>query len=109
MPSEVEEACPFTVAEALFRGTAVLASDVGGIPEIIGPPGEAGILFRKGDIKDLKKKLKYLIDSPSHRQQMGIKGRERAKKYFSMDRMVNQYVSVYDKFDVKMNLGSQVK
>lgn len=96
VPSEWDEAFGLTAAEAMACGTAVLASDAGALPEVIGPSGEAGLLFRRGDKEDLKRKLKLLADSPDLRQRLGANARERAGSLFSSDKTIAEYVSLYD-------------
>lgn len=58
-PSEWYENCPFTVMEAQMHGTPVLASDLGGTPELI-RVGKTGELFEAGNIKELEKKIEEL-------------------------------------------------
>lgn len=58
-PSEWYENCPFSVMESQLYGTPVLASDIGGIPELI-RPGETGELFEAGNQADLKQKIEKL-------------------------------------------------
>ena len=62
-PSEWYENCPLSVLESLNCGTPVLGADIGGIPELI-DVGKTGLLFRAGDAKDLKAKIRYLLETP---------------------------------------------
>lgn len=62
-PSEWYENCPFSVMESQIYGTPVLASDLGGAPELV-QPGRTGDLFRGGDIQDLIEHIKELWDDP---------------------------------------------
>ena len=96
VPSEWEESFGLVVVEAMACGTAVICSDAGGIPEVLGDSGEAGLIFRRGDISELKQKIRQLIASPETRQQMGRRGRARAEQCFSVQKMVDGYVSVFD-------------
>jgi glycosyltransferase involved in cell wall biosynthesis len=99
IPSEWDEAFGFVVAEAMACGTAVICSDAGGIPEVLGDPGEAGLIFCKGNIQELKEKLAYLVNEPEVRAALGARGRERAVQLFSLKSMVRQYVSVYQQIE----------
>ena len=56
-------------------GRAVLASDVGGLAEVI-KSGETGLLFKAGDINDLQDKLVYLINDEQKRSAIGTSARE---------------------------------
>ena len=61
-PSEWYENCPFSVMESQMYGTPVLGADIGGIPELI-EEGKTGELFKSGNAKDLKKKIKGLWEN----------------------------------------------
>ncbi|MBM4137529.1 MAG: glycosyltransferase, partial [Nitrospira sp.] len=52
-----------TVRECLHAGVPVIASNVGGIPEII-QDGVNGFLFKQGDFRDLANKLQFIIQNP---------------------------------------------
>lgn len=61
-PSEWYENCPFSVIESQMLGTPVIASNMGGIPELI-EEGKTGLLFQAGNAKDLESKLRYLLEN----------------------------------------------
>ena len=61
-PSIVYENCPFSVMESQFYGTPVVASDIGGIPELI--DRTTGVLVRAGDTDELTKTINELWNSP---------------------------------------------
>ncbi len=63
VPSHIEN-YPLVVREALHAGLPVIASRVGGIPEIV-DDNVNGILFRPGDVQDLTAKLQSVIDRPN--------------------------------------------
>lgn len=58
-PSEWYENCPFSVMESQMYGTPVLASDLGGAPELV-QAGRTGDLFRGGDEQELAEHIKAL-------------------------------------------------
>lgn len=62
-PSEWYENCPFSIMESQMYGTPVLASDLGGAPELV-QPGRNGDLFRGGDVQDLTEHIKDLWENP---------------------------------------------
>lgn len=62
-PSECYENCPFTVMEAQLCGTPVLASDLGGIPELI-EINSTGELFQAGDEEELTDRISKLWTQP---------------------------------------------
>ena len=95
VPSEWAEAAGLVAMEAMACGACVLASDRGGLPEIIGRDGEGGLLFRAGDVGDLAAKLLELIKDESLRQQLRTQGRARAEQLFSLDQMVSNFVRTF--------------
>lgn len=62
-PSEWYENCPFSVMESQMYGTPVLASDLGGAPELV-RAGVTGDLFRGGDAQELTEHIRALWDDP---------------------------------------------
>ena len=65
-PSEWYENCPFSVMESLSLGTPVIASNIGGTPELI-RQGINGVLFESGDSTDLLEKIYELWNNPDKR------------------------------------------
>jgi glycosyltransferase involved in cell wall biosynthesis len=95
-PSRWQEAFGFVVAEAMACGIPVIASDAGGIPEVVGHDGRAGLVFRNGDVDDLERQIRFLILDPKRRARMRKTARERVEQEFSIARMVEQYASLYE-------------
>ncbi len=63
VPSIWYENAPLVIQEAFLSRTPVIASRIGGIPELV-RDGENGFLFEAGDSADLKNKLEYAMNSP---------------------------------------------
>ncbi len=63
------ENAPYSVLESLALGKIVLASDLGGLPELI-KDGENGFLFSAGNIEDLSVKMKYIISHPELKEKI---------------------------------------
>ncbi len=61
-PSMWYENCPFSVIESQLLQTPVVASRMGGIPELV-EEGKTGELFEAGNAKDLESKIKYLLEN----------------------------------------------
>ncbi len=76
-PSLFGEGCPSTVLEAMLLGLPVVASEVGGIPELI-RHGETGILVPPGDGQALERALAKLAGDPVLRRAMGDAARRAA-------------------------------
>lgn len=68
-PSECYENCPFSVMEALVCGTPVIASDIGGVPELI-EDGKTGVLFEPGNIDDLSAKIRDLWENKKKNKEL---------------------------------------
>lgn len=69
---------PNVVLESMAAGATVVASDVGGIPELI-THGQTGLLFPAKSGKKLAKEMEYLIANPSLRYQMARNARAKVK------------------------------
>lgn len=88
------EALPYTILEAGAAGLPVIASDVGGISEII-PEPEYGILVPPGNVKEVEKSLLYLIKKPEYRKLAGTNLKKRISENFSIKKMVEETVGLY--------------
>ncbi|MFV1921468.1 MAG: glycosyltransferase family 4 protein [Methylotenera sp.] len=84
VPSEWHENCPMSVLEAMAYGKPVVASRMGGIPELV-DEGKTGLLYEAGDVDGLLLALDQLMNSKSLRQTMGQAGRQRVEQYFSLN------------------------
>jgi glycosyltransferase involved in cell wall biosynthesis len=93
MPS-VMESFGRVAAEAMASGIPVVAFSVGGLKEVI-VHGETGLLVPLGDVGGLADALRRLIEDPVLRREMGVKGRERARKLFEIDAHVSGLMNVY--------------
>lgn len=72
---------PMAVLEAMAHGCPIVASDVGGIPELI-QNGDNGLLFRGGDAADLATKLSHLLAEPDLAARLGNQAvRDCARRY----------------------------
>jgi glycosyltransferase involved in cell wall biosynthesis len=84
-----------TVLEAMATGLPVIATNVGGNPELISE-GENGRLVTVGDEQMLATVVGDLIDSPEARKRMGQKGLSKVKATFNWQKTVGEYLGVYD-------------
>jgi starch synthase len=92
-PSEYE---PLGIVnlEAMACGSAVVASDVGGIPEVVAD-GETGLLVPAGDEAAFARAINALIRDPARAALFGTRGRQRALVEFSWDRIAAQTAALY--------------
>jgi len=95
LPS-VNEGISNTILEAMATGLPVIATNVGGNPELV-VDNATGSLVKKQSEHEMAKTLKYYFDNPNIIQQYGSAGRTLAVEKFSLQRMVKDYLSVYDK------------
>lgn len=92
MPSIWGETAGLSVIEQMMRGGAVIASDIGGLGEVV---GDAGLKFPAGDVTGLASCLRRVLDDPGLVKILGEKARERAQALFSHERMVQGHLGLY--------------
>jgi glycosyltransferase involved in cell wall biosynthesis len=94
LPS-LSEAAPITILEAMATALPVVASRVGGVPQLV-PDGQAGVLVEPDDAHALADALSVYIDDPERRIAHGLAGRAHVEAQYSVDAMVAGYLSLYD-------------
>jgi glycosyltransferase involved in cell wall biosynthesis len=85
---------PLVVLEAMASGKPVVATDVGGVPEMV-EDGVSGVLVSPTDVKGLSKAILDLLKDKEKAKKMGIAGRRRTEEFFSIDMNVNRVEQVY--------------
>lgn len=95
LPSEWYENCPFSVMEAFALGKSVVASRIGGIPELV-LDGETGYTFDACDVRDLRAKIKLLAGSRDNMKRMGMKARSFAQNQLSPARHYDALMKIYE-------------
>jgi glycosyltransferase involved in cell wall biosynthesis len=94
MPSR-HEGLGVAVLEAMAMSLPVVASAVGGIPEVV-KPRETGLLVPPDDPAALAAALNELLRDVEKAKRMGVAGRERVLAEFSMEEMASRYERLYD-------------
>jgi glycosyltransferase involved in cell wall biosynthesis len=89
-----EEPFALTVLEGLSSGTPVLATSVGGTPEMV-HQGENGWLVPARDHDALVKAMRTLLNDENLRRELGRKGRQAAIARFSIDRFLGEVEELY--------------
>jgi glycosyltransferase involved in cell wall biosynthesis len=84
-----------SLLEAMAAGRAVVASNVGGIPEAV-EDGKTGILVPPQDAQALAKAVAFLLDNPEQAREMGQAGRRRAEQLFDEKKMIDRICSLYE-------------
>ena len=95
VPSRWPEPFGMTVTEAMMRGTAVVASGIGGLVEIV-EPGVTGLHAPPGDVPALAQALTQLLSNPSLAEAMGAKARERALEHFDLSHFAVRFEALYE-------------
>ena len=88
------EGLPCTIIEAMRAGLPAIASDVGGVKEIV-IDGQTGYLIPRNDVSTLRQKLQYLIDNPQARISMGIMGRQKYESQLTFSHMYDRTLKAY--------------
>jgi glycosyltransferase involved in cell wall biosynthesis len=104
LPS-LREAQGISILEAMARRKPVVASAVGGIPEVL-TDGVDGLLVAPGDSQALAEALGRLAKSPSLRERIGEAGYQTVVERFSIDAMVRQIQEVYDEELVRAGVAA---
>lgn len=94
LPS-LNEGISNTILEAMATGLPVIATDVGGNPELV-MPGETGLLTQPADPVALADAMASYATEPTRAAAHGRAGRERAERCFSLNAMVDAYLRLYD-------------
>lgn len=95
LPS-LEEGFGMAALEAMAAGLPVVATAVGGVPELV-EDGRTGWLVPPADSDALAGRLRTLLLHPELRRALGAAGRTRARQHFSMDQMVARIAEIYDR------------
>ena len=92
--TSASEGTPVTIIEALAAGRAVVATAVGGVPDVV-DEGETGFLVPPGDTDALAERLELLARDPGRRAEMGRTGRERVLRRYAVERLVDDVDALY--------------
>ena len=93
LPS-LTEGLPLSVLEAMAQRLPVIATPVGGIPELV-ENHQHGLLVPVGDAAALADAVTLLARDPATRQALGRRGQERVEREFSFDAMLSRYDELY--------------
>jgi glycosyltransferase involved in cell wall biosynthesis len=94
LPS-LEEGFPLAALEAMATGLPVVASSVGGVPELV-VDGKTGWLVPPGDVEALAARLHLLLSNPEQRLSMGAAAAVRVRDHFSLAQMTENFSRLYD-------------
>jgi len=92
--SSRSEGAPLSVLEAMAAGLPVVASAVGGVPEIV-EDGATGLLVPPGDAAALAATLEQLLADAELRRRLGAAGRERVRVWFDLAGLQRAHLELY--------------
>jgi glycosyltransferase involved in cell wall biosynthesis len=88
------EGAPLSILEAMAAGLPVVASDVGGVAELVAD-GATGLLVPAGEPAALARALARLLDDRALRERMGAAGRARARDRFDLPELRAAHLDLY--------------
>lgn len=104
--ASLTEGLPLTILEAMEAGCPLVATKVGGIPEVI-EHGKNGLLVKPKDIFALAEAIKIILSDSTKSKAMGNWGRELVLEGFVIDKMVESTEKLYQ--ELFNNIGTQKK
>lgn len=93
LPSEWYENCPYTVLESFAMGKPVIASDIGGISELV-EDNRDGLLFEPGDSEELADRIRLLLGDGDRIQRFGYNGRRKIEEKYGADLHCTRFMEV---------------
>lgn len=94
LPSCTREGLGISIIEAMAAEKPVVATDIGGIPEVV-KNGESGLLVPPRNPEALAKAMLELLHNPRKAKAMGKKGRKIFKEKFTSNRMLSEIEALY--------------
>lgn len=94
LPSD-SEGTSISLLEAMAAGRAVVATAVGGTPDVLGPDGGAGRLVPPGNERALADGLGELLRDDQRRRELGVRARARVEARYSFEAMAAAYLDLY--------------
>jgi glycosyltransferase involved in cell wall biosynthesis len=94
VPSVWYEVFGLAIIEAFSHAKPVVAADIGAIPEIV-EDGKTGLLYRPGDIGELREKIQWMFDNPEQTGRMGQSARRFVQQRFSPENYWKELCSLH--------------
>lgn len=94
-PTELPEAAPLSLPQAMACGLPAVASRIGAVPEVIDSEWGNGVLVAPGNVVELAQAMRRLLRDQSLRRTVGEAGRKRVVAAFTVERMIERSVWVY--------------
>lgn len=93
LPS-ITEAFPYAILEAGKAGLPIIATAVGGIPEVIDDM-ESGVLIHSKNPQEIARAIKFLAEEPERRRDLGLTIAQRIARRFSLQQMIDDTLKLY--------------
>jgi glycosyltransferase involved in cell wall biosynthesis len=98
--TSLSEGLSITLLESMARGLPVVATSVGGNPELV-VHEKTGFLVPPADVDAFARSVIAVLQSPQRRTEMGLAGRQRVEKEFRLGRVAAQYLQMYEELTLE--------
>ncbi|RME75012.1 MAG: glycosyltransferase family 1 protein, partial [Planctomycetota bacterium] len=95
--SSLRELFPMVALEALYYECPVVATRIGGVPEVV-IDGETGFTAPPGDSEKLGEAILKILDEPDKARKMGQKGRQKVLENFSLEKVGQELLETFLQF-----------
>lgn len=92
--SSLKEGMPMVLLEAMASSLPVVATRVGGVPELV-QEGEHGLLAAPRSADSLEQAMLGMIDNPEQAREMGRRAQARIERHFTLEQTVRQLIDIY--------------
>ena len=96
VPSTCNENCPYSILESMAIGKPIIASNRGGIPELIND-NENGFIYHYDNIDELSSKMKQLFDNKELVEKFSKESKKLAKERYSNNKYYEDIINIYKK------------
>jgi glycosyltransferase involved in cell wall biosynthesis len=93
--SSQKEAFPMVILEYMNAGLPVVSTDCGGPSEII-QDGETGFIVPVNNPQAMAEKIICLLENQKDARYMGLKGRQKVMSHYSLEKMINRNIALFD-------------
>jgi glycosyltransferase involved in cell wall biosynthesis len=94
VPSLNYENQPFSILESFAAGKPVIASNLGGMSELV-RPSKAGLLVQPGDVNALAEAMRWMVKHPAEAHLMGTKAHEYARRIHNSETHYQKLIEIY--------------
>ncbi len=92
--TSISEGISNVLLEAMANSIPVIATEVGGNPEVV-RHNQTGLVIPRSNLNQITEKIELLINNPELTKNLGLNGRKRVEEKFTIPKMVSEYQSLY--------------